>query len=39
MLSLQYTSSYSYMKDIADGLNDLIENYQKESQYWDRLKK
>ena len=35
MLSLQYTSSYSYMKDIADGLNDLIENYQKESQYWD----
>lgn len=38
MLSLQYTSSYSYMKDIADGLNDLIENYQKESQYWDSSK-
>ena len=29
MLSLEYTSSYSYMKDIAKGLNDLIENYQK----------
>ena len=38
MLSLQYTSSYSYMKDIADGLNDLIENYQKESQYCDSSK-
>ena len=38
LLSLQYTSSYSYMKDIADGLNDLIENYQKESQYWDSSK-
>ena len=38
MLSLQYTSSCSYMKDIADGLNDLIENYQKESQYWDSSK-
>ena len=35
MLSLQYTSSYSYMKDIADGLNNLIDNYQKESAYWD----
>ena len=35
MLSLQYTSSYSYMKDIADGLNNLIDNYQKESDYWD----
>ena len=35
MLSLQYTSSYSYMKDIADGLNNLIGNYQKESAYWD----
>ena len=35
MLSLEYTDSYSYMKDIASGLNDLIENYQKEGQYWD----
>ena len=35
MLSLEYTNSYSYMKDIADGLNNLIENYQKESKYWD----
>ena len=30
MLSLQYTDGYAYMKDIADGLNNLIENYQKE---------
>ncbi|MCC3867648.1 hypothetical protein [Terrisporobacter mayombei] len=35
MLSLEYTDRYSYMKDIASGLNDLIENYQKEGQYWD----
>lgn len=35
MLSLEYTDSYSYMKDIANGLNDLIENYQKEGKYWD----
>ncbi|MEW9079654.1 hypothetical protein [Terrisporobacter glycolicus] len=35
MLSLEYTDSYSYMKDIATGLNDLIENYQKEGKYWD----
>lgn len=38
MLSLEYTDSYSYMKDIARGLNDLIENYQKEGQYWDENK-
>lgn len=38
MLSLEYTDSYSYMKDIASGLNDLIENYQKEGQYWDENK-
>lgn len=38
MLSLEYTSSYSYMKDIAKGLNDLIENYQKEGEYWDNKK-
>lgn len=38
MLSLEYTNSYSYMKDIASGLNDLIENYQKEGQYWDENK-
>ena len=38
MLSLEYTSSYSYMKDIAKGLNDLIENYQKEAEYWDNRK-
>lgn len=38
MLSLEYTNSYSYMKDIAQGLNDLIENYQKEGQYWDNNK-
>ena len=38
MLSLEYTNSYSYMKEIADGLNDLIKNYQKESQYWDEGK-
>lgn len=35
MLSLEYTNSYSYMKDIANGLNDLIENYQDEGKYWD----
>lgn len=35
MLSLQYTDSYSYMEDIANGLNNLIENYKKESEYWD----
>ena len=38
MLSLQYTAGYAYMKDIADGLNNLIENYQKESEYWDQNK-
>lgn len=38
MLSLQYTDGYAYMKDIADGLNNLIENYQKESEYWDQNK-
>lgn len=38
MLSLEYTNSYSYMKDIAKGLNDLIENYQKEGEYWDNKK-
>jgi len=38
MLSLEYTDDYSYMKDIATGLNDLIENYQKEGQYWDKNK-
>ena len=35
MLSLEYTDSYSYMKDIADDLNNLLENYQKEAKYWD----
>ena len=38
MLSLQYTDGFAYMKDIADGLNNLIENYQKESEYWDQNK-
>ena len=38
MLSLQYTDGYAYMKNIADGLNNLIENYQKESEYWDQNK-
>ncbi|WP_455539404.1 hypothetical protein [Terrisporobacter sp.] len=38
MLSLEYTDGYSYMKDIAKGLNDLIENYQMESKYWDEAK-
>lgn len=38
MLSLEYTNGYSYMKDIADGLNNLIENYQKEGEYWDNEK-
>lgn len=38
MLSLEYTDSYSYMEDIAKGLNNLIENYQKEGQYWDDKK-
>lgn len=38
MLSLEYTNSYSYMKDIANGLNNLIENYQKEGEYWDNSK-
>lgn len=35
MLSLEYTNSYSYMKNIGDSLNDLIENLEKESEYWD----
>lgn len=35
MLSLEYTGSYSYMKDISDDLNKLIENYQSEAKYWD----
>ncbi len=34
MLSLEYTKEYSYMKDIADNLNALIETYKKESTYW-----
>lgn len=38
MLSLEYTDSYSYMKEIAEGLNDLLENYQKEAEYWDNNK-
>lgn len=38
MLSLEYTNSYSYMKDIANGLNNLLENYQKEANYWDNKK-
>lgn len=38
MLSLEYTDSYAYMEDIAKGLNNLIENYQKEGQYWDNKK-
>ena len=38
MLSLQYTDGYAYMKDIAEGLNNLIANYQKESEYWDQNK-
>lgn len=38
MLSLEYTNKYSYMKDIASGLNSLIENYQKEGKYWDEEK-
>lgn len=38
MLSLEYTNKYSYMKDIANGLNELIENYQKEGEYWDNSK-
>lgn len=38
MLSLEYTNSYSYMKDIADDLNNLLENYQKEAKYWDNNK-
>lgn len=38
MLSLEYTDSYDYMEDIAKGLNNLIENYQKEGQYWDNKK-
>lgn len=38
MLSLEYTNSYSYMKDIANGLNNLLENYQKEAHYWDNKK-
>ena len=38
MLSLEYTDSYSYMKEIAEGLNNLFENYQKEAEYWDNNK-
>lgn len=37
-LSLQYTSSYSYMKNISDGLNNLIANYKEENEYWDSSK-
>ena len=39
MLSLEYTNSYSYMKNIGDSLNDLIGNFEKESKYWDSGKK
>ncbi|MEG0050549.1 MAG: hypothetical protein RR712_00095 [Terrisporobacter sp.] len=39
MLSLEYTSSYSYMKDIADNLNDLTANFKKENEYWDKGEK
>ena len=38
MLSLEYTNSYYYMKDIANDLNDLIGNYQNECKYWDENK-
>lgn len=35
MLSLEYTKSYSYMKDIGEDLNKLIANFKEENQYWD----
>ena len=38
MLSLEYTDSYSYMKNIADDLNDLLANYKEENEYWDEDK-
>lgn len=35
MLSLEYTDSYSYMKDIGEDLNKLIANLKEENDYWD----
>lgn len=34
MLSLEYTSKYSYVNDISTELNNLIANFQEESKFW-----
>ena len=36
VLSLEYTSKYSYIEDISSGLNSLIENYKEESVFWEK---
>lgn len=34
MLSLEYTSKYSYVNDISTEINNLIANFQEESKFW-----
>jgi len=34
VLSLEYTSKYSYIGNISDELNNLIKNFEKESKFW-----
>lgn len=34
MLSLEYTSKYSYVNDISTALNSLISNFKEESEFW-----
>lgn len=34
VLSLEYTSKYSYIENISDELNNLIKNFEEESKFW-----
>ena len=34
VLSLEYTSKYSYIANISDELNNLIKNFEEESKFW-----
>ena len=34
VLSLEYTSKYSYIGNISDELNNLIKNFEEESKFW-----
>lgn len=34
VLSLEYTSKYSYVESISNQLNKLIKNYEQESEFW-----